>query len=119
MDKMEIGIWHNARCSKSRDAFNYLQDRGLEFDTFEYLKEDLTEENLSQLLKMLDMKPAQLLRTKEKIFEEKYAGKKMTPKAVIKAMIKYPQLIERPIIIKGEKAMVARPLEKAVEFLSQ
>lgn len=118
MENATIAIWHNTRCSKSRDAFNYLTEQGFEFDTFEYLKEDLTEESLTQLLKKLNMKPVDLIRTKEEIFQEKYAGKKMTPKAAIKAMVKYPQLIERPIVVKGDKAVVARPLEKAIEILA-
>ncbi|MCT4561038.1 MAG: arsenate reductase (glutaredoxin) [Crocinitomicaceae bacterium] len=118
MGDKKIEIWHNARCSKSREAVNYLQEKAFEFETFEYLKEELTLEDLRGVLEKLNMQPAELLRTKEKVYQEQYADKKLSSEAIMKAMVKHPQLIERPIVVRNNKAVVARPLDKAIQFLA-
>lgn len=107
-----IQIWHNTRCSKSRDAIAYLEEKKVEYHWVDYLKIDLSEDDLVDITRKLNILPQDLMRKKEPIFVEKFAGKKLTPKAAIKAMLRYPQLIERPIVVKGDKAVIARPLDE-------
>lgn len=114
---MSITIFHNPRCSKSRYALEQVCDTNTEVKVFSYLTEPITEEMMIALLKKLKIKPEQLVRKKEPIFQELYAGKKMTDKQYIKAMLKYPVLIERPIVIKGNKAWIARDEETINEIV--
>ena len=108
---MSIKIWHNSRCSKSREAYKYLQEKGIDLEVVEYLKIDLTKEVLQDILKKLNMKPSQLVRKKEKLFKELNL-KDATEEEILEAMVNNPRLIERPIVIKDDKAVVARPLEE-------
>jgi len=108
---MSIKIWHNSRCSKSREAYKYLQEKGIDLEVVEYLKIDLTKEMLQDILKKLNMKPSQLVRKKEKLFKELNL-KDATEEEILEAMVNNPRLIERPIVIKDDKAVVARPLEE-------
>ncbi len=113
-----LEVWHNTRCSKSRAAYNFLKDKNIEFKVREYLKEPPTKEELEEVLEKLNLKPSELIRKKETIFKELNL-KDASNEELIEAMIKYPKLIERPIIINKEKAVIARPLEnvkKVVEI---
>jgi arsenate reductase len=111
-----IEIWHNSRCSKSRAAFNYLKDNNIEFRVVEYLKNPPTKDELQELLNRLNMKPSELVRTKEAIYKE-LKLKEASQDELIEAMVKYPKLIERPIVINSSKAVVARPLELIEQVL--
>jgi len=111
-----IEIWHNNRCSKSRNALNYLKEKNIEFKVKEYLKEPLTENELKEVLQKLNIKPSELVRKKEAIFKE-LGLKDATEDKLLKAMVKNPKLIERPIVIRGDKAVVARPLEEIEKVL--
>jgi arsenate reductase len=111
-----IEIWHNSRCSKSRAAFNYLKDNNIEFRVVEYLKNPPTKDELQELLNKLNMKPSELVRTKEAIYKE-LKLKEASQDELIEAMVKYPKLIERPIVINSSKAVVARPLELIEQVL--
>lgn len=111
-----IEIWHNNRCSKSRNALNYLKEKNIEFKVKEYLKEPLTENELKEVLQKLNIKPSELVRKKEAIFKE-LGLKDATEDKLLKAMVKNPKLIERPIVIRGDKAVVARPLEEIEKLL--
>ena len=113
---MAIEIWHNSRCSKSRNAFKYLEDKGIEFEIKEYLKTPPTKEELIEVLKKLNLKPSQLVRKKEAIFKELNL-KEATEDELLEAMVENPKLIERPIVINGDKAVVARPLEEIKKVL--
>lgn len=113
-----ITIYHNPRCSKSRQALQLLRDRGLETNIVEYLKQPFDEQQIKRLLKMLEMKPRDLLRKKE--VEYRALGlddPKLSPAMLIKAMVDNPVLIERPIVVAGEKAVLARPPEKVLDVL--
>lgn len=110
-------IYHNAKCSKSREAFCLLEANKKRFRVVEYLAAPLTKEELTDLIKKLDIKPIQLMRKNEPIFEEKYKGKKLTSAQCIAAMIKHPILMERPIVVNGDKAIICRPPEKILEFI--
>jgi arsenate reductase len=113
----EITIYHNNRCSKSREAMCILDEIKTKANVIEYLITPPTEEDLKILLKKLGMEAHELVRKNETIFKEKYDGKKMTEEQWIKAFVKHPILIQRPIVVKGNKAIIARPPEKLKEFL--
>lgn len=112
-----IQIFHNVRCTKSRECFAFLGQSGLEFETVKYLENPPTIEELTSIIKKLNIKPIELVRQNEKIWIEKYKAKKLSDAAIIKAMVSNPILIERPIVINGEKAVIARPMEKVKDIL--
>ena len=113
---MAIEIWHNSRCSKSRNAFNYLKENEIEFEVKEYLKNPPTKEELKEVLEKLNLKPSQLVRKKEAIFKELNL-KEASEDELLEAMVENPKLIERPIVINGDRAVVARPLEEIEKVL--
>ena len=109
-------IYHNPRCSKSRMALTLLRDNNIEPEIFEYLKTPLNAAELKSVLKKLGMKPLDLIRKNEAVFKEKFKGKELSDDEWIEAMIQYPKLIERPIVIKGNQARLGRPPEKVLEL---
>ena len=114
----KIKIYHKPTCSKSRQGLKYLQEKGVEFEVIKYHDTPLTKNKLKTLLKKMDMKPAELLRKKEKAYKElDFKNKNYTNDQIIEFMIKDPSLMERPIIEKGEKAVVARPTERIDEVV--
>jgi arsenate reductase len=115
--KPVLTIYHNARCSKSRGVCELLDEKKVKTNVIEYLKTPPTLKQLKELLKMLDMKASELVRTSEPLYKEKFEGKKMTQAQWLKALAENPILIERPIIVKGNKAIIGRPPEKVLEFL--
>ncbi len=114
---MAVIIWHNSRCSKSRNAFNYLKDKDIEFEVNEYLKTPPTIEELKSILLKLNMKPSELIRSKEKTYKELNL-KEASEDELLEAMVNNPKLIERPIVINKDKAIVARPLENIEKVLN-
>lgn len=117
MDK--ITIWHNPRCSKSRASLALLEEKGIEAEVVKYLDEVPSKEALENMLKMLGMNSArELMRTKESIYQELNLKEERSEEALIKAMLTNPKLIERPIVVKGNKAVIGRPIEKVVELLA-
>ena len=111
-------IYHNPRCSKSRDALKLLQDAGCAVEVIEYLKTPPSAAQLENLLKMLGMKPQELVRKGEAIYKERYAGKALSDAEWIAAMVEHPILIERPIFVKGDRAVLGRPPERVLELHS-
>lgn len=115
-------IFHNTRCTKSRCALDLLNSKGIKFEIVDYLNGDLTENLLLEIIKKTGKKPLELIRTKEPIFKEKYAGKKLSDAQCIKAILKYPVLLERPIIIDRKFASVVRSeeeIQNLEDFLSK
>lgn len=110
-------VYHNPRCGKSRDAVNLLEKKKIKFDLQLYLKEGLTQKEIKDLLSKLKLAPIDIIRQNEKDYKENFKDKKMTDAALIKAIIKYPKLLQRPIVVKGRKAVIARPLEELKDFL--
>jgi arsenate reductase len=106
-----IQIYHNSRCGKSRECLAFLEDSGQEYQVIKYLDEVPSFEELQSIVKKLNIKPIELVRKKEKIWIENYKNKILTDDEIILAMISNPILIERPIVINGEKAVIARPLD--------
>lgn len=113
-----IRIYHNAKCSKSREGMCLLEDAGAHVEVVEYTKNKLSEEELTELIRKLGIKPKDLVRTKEETYKTKFADRKMTPKQWIKAMIKHPELMERPIVVKGDKAVIGRPPSLILDLLT-
>ena len=111
-------IYHNNRCAKSRDSFKLLQSKGVDFETIEYLKNPLTKEELTDLLAKLGMPAKDLVRKGEAIYKENYKGKDLSEEEWIEAMVQHPKLIERPIVVKGDKAVIGRPIDKVEELLA-
>ena len=111
-----IEVYHNPRCGKSRNCLAFLENTNQEYKIIKYLEEVPSAEELKALLKKLNMKPIELVRQKEKIWIEQFKGLNLTDEAVIEAMIQNPILIERPIIIKGNKAIIAREEDKIEAF---
>jgi arsenate reductase len=112
-----IKIYHNPRCTKSRDGLCEIELLNQPFEIIKYLDNPFTKEELIDVLKKLNYKPIELVRTKEKIWIENYKGKKLSDDEIIEAMLNNPKLIERPIIVNGDKAVVARPKEKIKEII--
>ncbi|MFC4739915.1 arsenate reductase (glutaredoxin) [Flavobacterium ponti] len=112
-----IKIYHNPRCSKSREGISELDNINQPYEVIKYLENPITKEELIAILKKLNYKPIELVRTKEAIWVENFKGKNLSDNDIIEAMVQYPKLIERPIVINGNKAIVARPKEKIKEIL--
>jgi arsenate reductase len=104
-----ITIYHNPRCSKSRQGLEILKNSGQEFEIINYLKDPLSEEKLKQILALLNIAPIALVRQNEAIWKSDYKGKTLTEDEIISAMAKHPKLIERPIVINQDKAIIGRP----------
>nr|VFK37124.1 MAG: arsenate reductase [Candidatus Kentron sp. SD]VFK41233.1 MAG: arsenate reductase [Candidatus Kentron sp. SD] len=115
---MKTTIYHNPRCSKSRDALRMLKDRHLDMEIIEYLKNPPSEQELDQLLVKLDMEPRDLMRRKEAAYKAKgLDDPSLDRNALIRAMVETPILIERPIVLIDDKAALGRPLDKVAEIL--
>ena len=110
-------IYHNPRCSKSRQTLQLILDAGKKVEVVEYLKEVPGEEELKNIIDLLGIPAEQLLRKSEQIFKEKYKGKILTDDEWIKVMVEHPVLIERPIVIDGKKAVLGRPPENVLKLL--
>lgn len=114
---MKTTILHNPRCSKSREALALLEESGEEFEVIKYLENTPSKEELDKIIQMLGIPPIELVRTKEAIWKEKYKDKTLNDNQIIEAMIDNPRLIERPIVIKDNKAAIGRPIEKIINIL--
>ena len=112
-----IQIYHNPRCGKSRNCLAFIENTNQEFEIIPYLTENPTFDDLTVLLKKLNIQPLQLVRIKEKIWIENYKGKTLSNDEIIQAMADHPILIERPIVIKDGKAIIGRDLEAVASFL--
>ena len=111
-----IKIYHNNRCAKSRCALQILEQNAQPFELVEYLKTPPDAATLKQLLQLLGKKPLELIRQKDPVFQEQFKGKSLTDEAWIEVMVQHPVLIERPIVVAGDKAWVARDAESLEEI---
>lgn len=112
-----LQILHNARCGKSRDCLAFLTESGKKIEVIKYLETVPTFEELKEIISKLGIKPIDLVRKKEPVWLENFKNKTLSDNEIIEAMIANPILIERPIVINGEKAVIARPLENAMSIL--
>lgn len=114
---MGITVYHNSRCSKSRCAIELLTEKGKSFEVIEYLKKPLKQEEIADLLKKLGIPAKELIRKNEADFKNNYLGKELSEKEWIEAMVTFPKLIERPIVVNSNKAVVGRPTERILDIL--
>ena len=110
-------IYHNPRCRKSRETLEIIRSKGVEPEIIEYLAHPPTENELASILEMLGMKPDEIIRKGESIFKENFKGKDLSDNGWLKVLVENPKLIERPIVIKGNKAVLGRPPENVLELL--
>jgi len=110
-------IFHNPRCSKSRQTLNILKDNNIEVEIIEYLKEPPTKAELKSILKKLGKKPFEIIRKGEAIYKENFKGKDFSDEEWIDIMVKNPKLIERPIVFDDKKAVIGRPPESVKEMM--
>ena len=113
----KITIWHNPRCSKSRNALNLLEEKGIEPNIVKYLDSCPSEEEIKNILGLLGINAKDLLRKGESVYKELNLKEVDDEDTLIKAMVSNPKLIERPIIVRGNKAVIARPIENLEELL--
>jgi arsenate reductase len=113
-----IKIYHNPRCQKSREGLAFLEASGEEFEIIKYLENTISENELTTIISKLGIKPLDLLRKNEAVWKRNFEGKELTESAIILAMTHHPKLIERPIVVKGNKAVIGRPSEKISELLN-
>ena len=104
-------ILHNPRCRKSREGLLILQEQNEAFEVIEYLKTPLAKEEIMDLLSKLGVEPMELVRTGESIWKENFKGKELSDEEIIQAIADNPKLMERPVVIKGDKAVIGRPPE--------
>jgi arsenate reductase (glutaredoxin) len=112
-----IVIYHNPRCSKSRECLSYMETSKHDFSTVKYMDEALSVEKLKKILKLLKFTPIELVRKNEAIWKDTYKGKNLSDEEIINAMIEHPKLMQRPIVINGDKAVVGRPPERVIDIL--
>lgn len=112
-----ITIYHNPRCSKSREGLSLLENSGKEFEIKKYMETPISEEKLKEIITLLGIKPIDLVRKNEAIWKSEFKSKTLTDTQVIKAMIKNPRLIERPIVINDKQAVIGRPPVKILDII--
>lgn len=110
-------IYHNPRCSKSRQTLQLIKEAGVDVEIIEYLNKIPTKKELELILMQLNLKPTDLLRKGESIYKQKFKGSNFNDDEWIKIMLEYPKLIERPIVVKGNKAILGRPPENVLDLL--
>jgi arsenate reductase len=114
----DFTIFHNPRCTKSRAALTLLQEHGIEPQIVEYLKTPPSANELKTIIARLGIKPEALIRKGEDVYKEHYAGKTLTDSQWIAAMAKHPILIERPIVVRGNRAVIGRPTQNVKDLLT-
>ena len=110
-------IYHNPRCSKSRQCLAILEEKKEDLEIIKYLDTPLTEDELKDIINLLGIKPIELIRTNEIVWKQEFKGKEIKDEELIRIMVSHPKLMERPIVIKGKKAIIGRPPEKVLDIL--
>lgn len=104
-----LKIYHNPRCKKSREGLEILEQSGKDFEVVKYLEDVPSSDEIKTLIRYLGVAPLDLVRKNEAIWKENYKGKKLSDAEIIDIMAQHPKLIERPIVVKGKKAVIGRP----------
>ena len=115
--KKYMKIYHNPRCSKSRQGLAILQDAQVEVEIINYIKNPISFKDLGNIIDKLDIPAIDLVRKNEAIWKENFKNKTLSEKEVIEAMVAFPKLIERPIVVDHNSAVIGRPPEKIKELL--
>ncbi|MBU0631913.1 arsenate reductase (glutaredoxin) [bacterium] len=114
---MKLTIWHNPKCSKSREALEILNEKGVDAEVVKYLETTPTKEEIKEVLAKLNISARELMRTKEDVYKELGLKDVSDEEKLIEAMVQNPKLIERPVVITDNKAVIGRPPEKILEIL--
>ncbi len=112
-----IKIYHNPRCSKSRQGLELLENSGNKFEIVKYLENVPTKEELTSIIEKLQIKPIEMVRKTEAVWKDNFKGKELSDEDTIEAMIQNPKLIERPIVVNNTKAAIGRPLENIQKII--
>lgn len=112
-----IQIWHNTKCSKSREALALLNEKESDVEIVKYLETPPSREEIQRLLKNLGISARELMRKKEELYKELGLAKVEDEEVLIDTLVEHPKLIERPILIHDNKAIIGRPVDKVIEFL--
>ena len=110
-------IYHNPRCSKSRQTLEILIKKNADFEIVEYLKNKLSITDLEEIIAKLEINTIELVRKNESVWKEKFKGRNLNDKEIIQAMIDNPKIIERPIVVNGNKAILGRPPENVLRII--
>jgi len=110
-------IYHNPRCSKSRQTLEILIKKNVNFEIVEYLKDKLSINDLEEIIEKLEINTIELVRKNESVWKEKFKDRKLKDKEIVQAMIENPKIIERPIVINGNKAILGRPPENVLKII--
>lgn len=110
-------IYHNPRCRKSRETLDIIQNKGMQVEIIDYLNTPPSEQELREILTYLGVSPEEIVRKGEPEYKENFKGKTLSDEQWIKALIDYPKLMERPIVVKNKKAVVGRPPENVLRLL--
>lgn len=110
-------IYHNPRCSKSRETLKLIEENGAKVEIITYLENTPSAEELKEILGKLGLSAKDIIRKSEAAFKENFKGKTLSEEEWIAAMIAYPKLIERPIVVKGNQAVLGRPPQNVLELL--
>ena len=118
MNHTEVTLYHNPRCSKSRQTLALLEEQGINPAIVEYLKTPIDAQTIAHLLEMLDMTPRQIMRTKETVYTDNNLGDEGLDKdTLIQAIVEHPILLERPIVVQQDRAAIGRPPENVLTIL--
>jgi arsenate reductase len=109
--------YHNPRCKKSREGLQLLEEKGLQPEVILYMTEPLSPMDLEDILVKLSIDAEDLIRSKEAVWKEEFKDKELSEDELVLAMIEYPQLMERPILVNGDKAVIGRPTENLLEII--
>ncbi len=112
-----IKIYHNPRCGKSREGLALIEKSGKEFEIIKYLENIPTKEELREVVSCLGITPEHLVRKNEAVWKEKFRGKVLSDEQFLDAMLAYPKLIQRPIVMSKAKAVIGRPVENIIKLL--
>ena len=115
----KISIYHNPRCRKSREALDYLNNSGIDYNLVLYLSKPLSKITLENLLFKLKINAIDLIRKNELLWKSEFSKKNLTENEIISIMLENPKLIERPIIENENSAVIGRPIEKLYDFLKK
>lgn len=117
LKKNKMKYYHNPRCRKSREGLELLNNKNYKFEIIEYLKNPLNKDELSEIIYFLNMNPIDLVRKNETFYKENLKGKVLNDDEIIDCMVKEPKLIERPILINKNKAVIGRPAENLLKII--
>lgn len=113
----QVKIYHNPRCRKSRETLALIQDKGIDPEIIEYLKDVPTHKELADILIKLNKSPQDIIRRGEQVFKDKFARKDFTDDEWLQILVENPKLIERPIVVRGNAAVIGRPPENVLDLI--